>query len=331
MQALQNASAEAADRRAVLGAIKAWRRRWSERDWRQLPVSVARRLLRPFPDSVYLRLGYRAFFGVWPDYRNPRSFNEHIHVYMLRCRNPMLRVCADKALSREYIARQIGAHLLVPLLGVWDNADDVPLATLPRPFVLKPTAASGLVHFVRQHDRIDEDELRAIMRHWIRRDYSHLHREWCYQGLPRRLMAEAMLHSDDGALPADYKAYVIGGKVRFLQVDRGRFGHHTRNVYDASWCPLPARWSLEKHADDPRPACLDQMIETAEVLARPFTEFLRIDFYIIDGHLYVGELTNYPGAGFERFIPAEYSLEIGAFWPRAVQGVTANEKGGSRA
>lgn len=315
MEALSNATAEATTGHPMVGAVKAWRRRWSERDWRQAPVSLARKLLQPFPDSVYLRLGYRAFFGVWPDYSNPRSFNEHIHVYMLRCRDPMLRVTADKVQSREYIAGRVGAHLLVPLLGVWDSADDVPLATLPRPFVLKPTAASGLVHFVREHESIDEHELRAIMRHWIRRDYSHLHREWCYRGLRRRLMAETLLQSD-GSVPADYKAYVIGGKVRFLQVDRGRFAHHTRNVYDAQWQPLPARWSLEKHAVDPRPDCLGQMVEIAEILARPF-EFLRIDYYIVDGRLYVGELTNYPGAGFERFIPYEYSLEIGAFWPAA--------------
>lgn len=300
----------------MLGTVKAWRRRWSERDWRQLPTSVARKLLQPFPDSLYLCLGYRAFFGVWPSYRNPRSFNEHIHAYILRCRDPILRVSADKAHSREYIAREVGSHLLVPLLGVWDSANDVPLATLPKPFVLKPTAASGLVHFVGEQDDIDEDELRAVMRHWIRRDYSQLHREWCYRGLPRRVMAETMLRTESGGLPADYKAYVIGGKVRFLQVDRGRFAHHTRNIYDAQWQPLPARWTLHKHDDDPRPACLEQMIETAEMLARPF-EFLRIDYYIVDGRLYVGELTNYPGAGFERFIPYEYSLHIGAFWPAA--------------
>ena len=314
MQALSNATPERAHRRPLRGALRAWHRRLFERDWRQVPASIARLLLRPFPDRVYLRLGYRAFFGVWPDYRSPRSFNEHIHVYMLSCRNPMLRIPADKAQSREYIARTVGAHLLVPLLGVWDCADDVPLDTLPRPYVLKPTAASGLVHFVREHDTTDPDELRAIMRRWIRRDYSLLHREWCYQGLPRRLMAETLLQGEGGALPADYKAYVIGGKVRFLQVDRGRFNHHTRNVYDADWQPLPARWSLHKHTDDPRPACLAQMIDVAERLARPF-DFLRIDYYIVDGRLYVGELTNYPGAGFERFIPAEYSLHIGAFWP----------------
>ena len=318
MEALSNGSSETVRRRrgTVRGALKALRRRWLKRDWQQVPISIARLLLRPFPDSVYLRLGYRAYFGVWPDYRNPQTFNEHVQAYMLRCRDPLLRIPADKVESRSYIAQQVGTDVLVPLLGVWDRPEDVPLANLPRPFVLKPTAASGLVLIVRPDDCVDEDEVRAVMRRWVKRDYSKLHREWCYQGLPRRLMAEMLVTDSTGGLPPDYKAYVIGGKVRFLQVDRGRFAKHTRNVYDPNWEPLPARWTLEKHPPDPRPECLDRMVQIAETLAKPF-EFLRVDYYLVDGKLYIGELTNYPGAGFEKFIPAAYSLHIGSFWNTA--------------
>ncbi|MCS7469801.1 hypothetical protein NZK35_24375 [Stieleria sp. ICT_E10.1] len=283
-------------------------------------MSIGRVLLRPFPDSVYLRLGYRIFFGTWPDYRHPHSFNEHIHEYMLRCRDPMLRIPADKIESRHYIAARVGADVLVPLLGVWNRPEDVPLSELPRPFVLKPTAASGRVLIVRAEDELDEDEVRDRMRCWLRRCYSHVNREWCYRGVPRRLMAETLLSDDRGGLPPDYKAYVIGGKVRFLQVDRGRFAQHTRNVYDPQWNPLPARWTLQKHEPDPRPACLPRMIELAETLAEPF-EFLRVDYYVIGEQLYIGELTNYPGAGFERFIPSGYAWEIGKFWSgRPVSG-----------
>jgi hypothetical protein len=317
MEALSNGTSEPLRRRQLTrrGTWRSFKRRLLARDWRQVPISLARMLLRPFPDSLYLRLGYRAYFGEWPDYRNPKTFNEHVQEYMLRCRDPLLRIPADKIESRAYVAKHVGAGVLVPLIGVWDRAEDVPLSALPRPFVLKPTAASGLVHIVRTGDSVDEDELRATMRRWIRRDYSKLHREWAYQGLPRRLMAEVLLTDSKGGLPPDYKAYVIGGKVRFIQVDRGRFGHHTRNVYDAQWEPLPARWTLEKHSPDPRPDCLDRMVSIAETLAAPF-EFLRVDYYLVDGQLYIGELTNYPGAGFEKFIPANYSLHIGAFWPR---------------
>ena len=114
-------------------------------------------------------------------------------------------------------------------------------------------------------------------------------------------------------MPADYKLYVIGGAVRFIQVDRGCFGRHTRNLYDADWHLLPVRLSLENHAPDPRPDCLAEMLDITLRLSAGF-EFLRVDCYVVGGRLYVGELTNYPGAGFERFMPHAFALELGAHW-----------------
>jgi hypothetical protein len=109
------------------------------------------------------------------------------------------------------------------------------------------------------------------------------------------------------------KAYVIGGQVRFIQVDRGRFARHTRNLYSPDWQLLPVRLSLDNHAPDPKPPCLDELLHVAQVLAEPF-EFLRVDFYVHRARLYVGELTNYPGAGFERFIPASFDEELNSHW-----------------
>jgi hypothetical protein len=297
------------------------RRMWAEcAHWRKALVSLGRLLLRPMPDRVYLALGHLCYFGSWPNYANPRTFNEHIHEYMLRCRDPLLRVVADKVLCREYIKARVGPSYLVPMLGVWDSAEAVPLEELPRPCVLKPTSASGLVLLLKAADKRPPDELRRVLRGWLRRDYSLLHREWCYSGLPRRIIAETMLVEEaTSAVPADYKAYVIGGAVRFFQVDRDRFAHHTRNIYAPNWATLPARWTLQKHASDPLPPQLSEMVRVAEELARPF-EFLRVDFYVVGGKLYIGELTNYPGAGFEKFIPGAYANVIGAYWSRRPTG-----------
>jgi hypothetical protein len=38
----------------------------------------------------------------------------------------------------------------------------------------------------------------------------------------------------------------------------------------------------------------------------------------VDSRVYVGELTNYPGAGFERFIPQSFAVELGGHWRRKV-------------
>lgn len=280
---------------------------------RRVDLAIGRRLGRLLSDRQYLALGHLFYFGHWPDYDRPRSLNEHIQAYMLRCRSPLLHIAADKLATREHVARVLGEQYLVPLLGAWDDADAVPLKTLPRPCVVKTTVGSGQVWFLRPGVYTDLCQLRLELRRWLATDFSRLSREWCYRNLPNRVIAEQMLAGEDGQLPADYKFYVIGGAVRFIQVDRGRFGRHTRNLYDADWRLLEARLTLENHAPDPRPPRLDEMLALSLKLAEPF-EFLRVDCYALGDRVYVGELTNYPGAGFERFIPHSFALELGRHW-----------------
>lgn len=282
---------------------------------RRPDLLLARWLGARLSDRHYLAIGYRLYLGAWPDYDQPRTINEHIHAYMLRCRSPLLHMAADKALTRDHVARTVGTQYLVPVIGLWPDAARVPIERLPRPCVLKPTVGSGQVLFLRDGEDIDVCQIRLTLQRWLDTEYSRVNREWCYEGLHGKVIAETLLTDDRGTVPADYKLYVIGGAVRFIQVDRGRFGRHTRNLYDTDWQLLPARLSLENHAPDPRPACLAEMIDITLRLAQCF-EFLRVDCYVVGSRLYVGELTNYPGAGFERFIPHAFALELGAHWRR---------------
>lgn len=280
---------------------------------RRPDLLIARRIGRLLSDRHYLALGHLFYFGHWPDYARPRSLNEHIQAYMLRCRSPLLHIAADKAATREHVAASVGDQYLVPLVGVWDDADAVPLKTLPRPCVVKTTVGSGQVWFLRSGEFVDLQRLRLELQRWLATDFSSLSREWCYRGLRNRVIVEHMLAGEAGEVPADYKFYVIGGAVRFIQVDQGRFGHHTRNLYDSRWNLLPQRLTLENHPPDPCPARLAEMLEVTLTLAQPF-EFLRVDWYVIGERIYIGELTNYPGAGFERFIPHSFAVELGRHW-----------------
>ena len=52
------------------------------------------------------------------------------------------------------------------------------------------------------------------------------------------------------------------------------------------------------------------MVELAEKLSEPFP-FVRVDFYNINGVIYFGELTFYPGSGYTRFLPDSADFEWG--------------------
>lgn len=54
------------------------------------------------------------------------------------------------------------------------------------------------------------------------------------------------------------------------------------------------------------------MIRLAEKLSENIP-FLRSDFYEINGRLYFGELTFFPGSGLEEFTPEEWDKRLGHF------------------
>ena len=85
------------------------------------------------------------------------------------------------------------------------------------------------------------------------------------------------------------------------------------NYYDMEFNKLsysrtdhPANYSIP----DDRPAKLDEMIEYARVLSHDF-KLVRVDFYEVDGIVYLGELTFTPGAGLFTYFNTEDNIKVG--------------------
>lgn len=52
------------------------------------------------------------------------------------------------------------------------------------------------------------------------------------------------------------------------------------------------------------------MVGLAEKLARDIP-FARVDFYEVQGKIYFGEITFFPGSGLEEFTPSEWGEHLG--------------------
>jgi len=61
-----------------------------------------------------------------------------------------------------------------------------------------------------------------------------------------------------------------------------------------------------------KPENYTEMVELAEKLSENI-KFVRIDFYEINGKVYFGEITFYPGSGFEEFEPEKYDYLLGSW------------------
>lgn len=111
----------------------------------------------------------------------------------------------------------------------------------------------------------------------------------------------------------DYKFMCFNGKVKCVFTATERFSGDGLKVtfFDRDWNPLPFERHYPKSEKPiPKPYNFEKMIELAEKLSENIP-FVRVDFYESGGQIYFGEMTFYPGSGFEEFSPEEWDKRLG--------------------
>ena len=267
------------------------------------------------PDGVLYRLPHRAkravlfrrAHGRWP-LGTPRTFTEKVNWRVVHDRRPLIGRLGDKLAMKSYAAQVVPA-LSVPRV-LWSGTDVADLAGMPLPdrWVLKPNHGTMRVHLGR--GRPDVAELRRLTTGWLDEPLYRTRGEWVYRQARRLLVVEEFLGS--GAPPADHKFLVFGGRVELVQVDTGRFGEHRRRLYDPDWTPVDVDEAVTPGPVTGPPATLAEMSKVAEALGAAF-DFVRVDLYDVDGEVWFGELTPYPGGGLDRFDPA-LDVRLGNCW-----------------
>ena len=264
-------------------------------------------------DEQYLKKRYKASFKSELDLEAPKTFNEKLQWLKLYDRRPEYTMMVDKYLVREFIAKTIGEEYLIPLLGVWDNPDEIDFDALPEQFVLKCNHNSGLgMCICTDKSKLNINRVKKELRKGLKQDYYLSGREWPYLNVPRKIICEQFISSNDKA-PNDYKFFCFNGDVKFFKIDYDRFTCHRANYYDINKKLLSL--SEKSFPTDPQrvpefPRQLDKMISFAKILSREIP-FVRVDFYEVDGKVYFGELTFFPSSGFETFVPEEWDYVLG--------------------
>jgi hypothetical protein len=223
-------------------------------------------------------------------------------------------LCTDKYRVREFVEEKGLGHLLIPLYGKWDKAEDIDFDSLPDKYVLKPNNGNSDIIIVPDKTKIDKEEI-------IRRLNNGGARKFIASAQPHYLsikpcfIAEQLLETDNPLGLVDYKIKVFNGKPfcigtwanRTPMTNTGDFG-----LYDLDWNPL-THWINKKaqnHTSIPKPKNLGKMLEYAAKLGEDF-EQVRVDFYEINGRVYFGELTFTSAAGRDDDYTEEALLEMG--------------------
>jgi hypothetical protein len=266
-------------------------------------------------DIAKIFRSFKAAFGIYPNLIVPNTFNEYLQQSKLLNRKRVHTQWADKLLVRDYVAEKIGRQYLNALIWSGDDLRSVDVDNLPERFIIKANHGSG-TNIVVQNKRVfDWQAAYHATSQWLKADFSIPFGEWEYRWIKPKLVIEELLVGEYGQVPLDYKFFVFGGSVKFVQVDFDRFSNHTRNIYDENFRKLDVEfhYSIFK-GDAEKPRCFDEMIGLAEKLSNQ-ENFVRVDLYDI-GRPIFGEITLHPEAGLGKFNPQCFDRLLGELWAK---------------
>lgn len=287
-------------------------------------------------DEEYLKKCFKACMGEDLHLDNPKTFNEKLQWLKLYDRKPEYTMMVDKYKVREYIKEKLGEEYLIPLLGVWDKAEDIDFDKLPNQFVLKCTHDSGGLCICRDKNTFDVKQCKDYLDNRLTHNYYKLWREWPYKNVVPKIIAEQYidvtqnsplkcgdiisveeLQCTQGLL--DYKFMCFSGRVQALFLDigvvKGSSKHaenYYRNVYDREFNLLPVKETRENYPLKIKmPDNFNQMVEIAEKLSSGMPH-VRVDLYNVKGRIFFGEFTFFHGSGLSNFfVPKEWDKIFG--------------------
>ena len=265
-------------------------------------------------DEAFLKKAFNVKMGYSLNLDNPQTFNEKLQWLKLYNRHPEYTMMVDKYKVREYIADKLGEEYLIPLLGVWDDPDDIDFEALPNQFVLKCNHNSGTgMCICRDKSKLDIKKVKRELRKGLKENYYLKWREWPYKDVPRKIIAEKYMEDTSSSELNDYKFICFNGKVICSIVCSDCFDKDGLKVtfYNRDWEKIPfTRHYSVSEKEIQRHAIYQDVLDFLERLSKD-TSFKRTDFYEIDERLYFVELTFFQGSGYEEFDSEKWDTTLG--------------------
>ena len=254
-----------------------------------------------------LKKDFKNKLGYNLNLENPKSFNEKLQWLKCYYRDPIMPICADKVVVRDFVAQIIGKEYLIPIYGVFNSVDEIDLSKLPNSFVLKPSHSSGRVIICNDKNQMQWHDNFNKLKKWLKENYYYQNGEWVYKDIQPRIMCEELLGNNIN----DYKFYCFNGEPKILLICTDRANDVKMNYYDIDFNLLPFKQTAEQSSEViSKPVNLSKMINLAKKLSEKFPH-VRVDFFVENNRIYFSELTFFDGNGMDKFEPIEWDYKLG--------------------
>ena len=198
------------------------------------------------------------------------------------------------------------------MIGVYNSFEEINFEELPNQFVIKCTHDSGGVVICKNKSKFDIRKAKEKIKKSMKRNFYYSGREWPYKNIKPKIIIEQYMEDKKAKELIDFKIMCFNGIPKFSFTCSERYNDGLKvTFYNLSW----EKMSFERHYPSStknieKPKNYELMLELSKKLSKNIP-FVRVDWYEINGKLYFGELTFYPGSGLEEFKPFSWDKKLG--------------------
>ena len=219
----------------------------------------------------------------------------------------------DKIGVHEYAKKVLGKDICVPILKIYNDANEINFDELPNQFVLKNNHGCGMNIIVNDKSKLNFEDAKNTLNKWKNDNFGVDAGEFQYINVNKKIFAETFLKDNI----EDYKIYCFHGEPKLIRVQKKVESRKINNYYTLDWKLTDIETGLDNFYRDPniifeKPKKLELMIEYAKKLSAEFV-FVRVDFYYFNDIIYLGEMTFTPSNLNFRLKNEEQSKYLGTF------------------
>lgn len=242
---------------------------------------------------------------------NPKTIQDKVNWLKFHDSTPLKGKCADKIALHDYSKEILGKDICVPLIKTYDKPSEIKMSDLPYRFVMKTNHGYNMNMICTDKSMFDLEEAKDKLNVWLKTDFGHDSGQPHYQYIKPRILVEEFLEdSKQKNSLFDYKFWCFNGKVRMWTINDGH-GHGDIMYFDLDDQEIDL-YETGNHGKYEKPKSLSLMKEYAEKLSSKFA-FVRVDFYEVDGKVYLGEMTFTPGNGYFKYKRKGANESVGSF------------------
>lgn len=259
------------------------------------------------PDEMMSKIYFYIVLHKRLNLDNPATFNEKIQWLKLNYYpySDLVIDCTDKYLVRNYVSEKGFEDHLVPLIGVWEKAQEIEWNILPEKYVLKCNHGCAYNLIIEDNNHINKRRIIKQLNTWLREDFGAYNVEIHYSNIKKHLI---LCEEFIGRNLSDYKFFCFNGTPKYLYVSKDLINDRDAQIgfYYLDGTKMPLIRNDYKDLDNISfPGFYQEMLEAAKILSEDFP-FVRVDFFVTDDFWYFAELTFTPGAGMMPFDPDSF-------------------------